>query len=353
MFTLTDAAKWNENFQKLPREQQDIYFTPELYQLYEDLGDGKANCFVFEHEGDIAIYPFLLNSINELGYELDKEYFDIQGVYGYNGWLVSTMDESFIKELQRGFSTYCKKENIVAEFTRFYPLIENQKFSKNIMDVIYDRETVALDLHKSFEDIWQNEYSSTNKNMIRKAEKLGYEIEIINDPTKNEIEKFIVIYEYSMKMANAKEYYYFNNDFFLNTFKYLNNYTFLFNVKTKENEVVCSSIFFHYKDYFHYHLSGRSENADNSVNNFLLNEAVKFAQKKNAKVFHFGGGKTNLPDDSLLKFKSNFSKKRLSFYIGKKIYNEEIYNEVIRQWEEKVKINKMSTNNKLLRYREI
>jgi hypothetical protein len=44
-----------------------------------------AKCFVYQKGSNITLYPFLINSVNALGYNLDKEYFDIQGAYGYNG----------------------------------------------------------------------------------------------------------------------------------------------------------------------------------------------------------------------------------------------------------------------------
>ena len=82
ILTLGEKEEWAKSLEKLPIDQQDIYYTPEYYALYEKNGDGQAICFVFEKDKDIALYPFLINSVNDLGYELDDEYFDIQGAYG-------------------------------------------------------------------------------------------------------------------------------------------------------------------------------------------------------------------------------------------------------------------------------
>ncbi|MDD3567448.1 MAG: GNAT family N-acetyltransferase [Bacteroidales bacterium] len=349
--TLKDSEEWNNQLTKLPVEQQDIYYTPEYYSLYENYGDGKAMCFVFEKDGDIALYPFLINSVNALGYELDKEYFDIQGAYGYNGVLTNTYNCTFIDNFYKSFYNYCQPNNIIAEFTRFHPLLENQKFSINHMQVLFDRETISIDLTKNYDEIWKNDYSSRNRNMIRKAEKQGYTCKIISKPLKTEIDNFISIYLNNMEMVGAEEYYYFNNDFFHNTFVQLKNQVMLFNIEDNKGQVVCSTIFFHYCDFFHYYLSGRTVDADNSVNNFLLNEAVKYSQGLGAKIFYLGGGRSCATDDSLLKFKSNFSKTRLPFYIGKKIYNEEIYNEVISQWQTKYPEKVEKYKNHLLKYR--
>lgn len=353
ILTLKDSQKWINFIDCLPKTQQDVYYTPEYYSLYEKNGDGEANCFIFEEFGNIAIYPFLKNSINQLGYSLNKEYFDIQGAYGYNGVLTNSKHTDFIKKFYQSFDNYCLKNNIITEFIRFHPLLENHKFSNNHMQVIFDRNTVACDLNQEYESIWKNEYSSINRNMIRKAQKDGYKIEIDEAPKRSHIETFIDIYFYSMKMVEASEYYYFNKDFFYNTFSLLKNNTLLFNVLDKFNNVVCSTIFFHYGDFFHYHLSGRSDKATNTVNNFLLDEAVKYALKVGAKEFHFGGGRSSDPDDSLLRFKANFSKTIYPFNIGKKIHNNEVYDEVVQQWKTNYTKSFEKHKNMLLGYREI
>jgi len=257
----------------------------------------------------------------------------------------------FIESFYKEFNQYCIENNIIAEFTRFHPILMNHEFSKNHIQIFYDRETVVLDLTEDYEKIWLNEYSSKNRNMIRKARKEGYTSEVIEYPSKSQINTFIDIYIHSMKMAEANEYYFFSNDFFYKTFSLLKDHAKLINVLDNNQRVVCSSIFFHYGDYFHYHLSGRSKGANNAVNNLLLDDAIKLAQKKGAKKFHFGGGRTSNPNDSLLKFKGSFSKARLPFYIGKKIHNQHIYDEVVRQWENNEPDKKLKYMNYFLKYR--
>ena len=171
IFSLTDSDKWNKYLQKLPKEKQDIYFTPEYYSLYENNNDGKAYCFVYNEGDKIALYPFLRNSILDLGYDLDKEYYDIQGAYGYNGVQSNNYSLEFRSAFHSVFDKFCKENNIIAEFTRFHPILENHKFSEGFLTVIKNRNTVFLDLSKSYDEIWTIGYSSKNRNMIRKAQK--------------------------------------------------------------------------------------------------------------------------------------------------------------------------------------
>lgn len=154
-----------------------------------------------------------------------------------------------------------------------------------------------------------------------------------------------------MKKASAEPYYYFNRTFFLKSFEYLKGRSFLINILDQNNQCICSGIFLKHGDYFHYHLSGRSYLADNSVNNFLLHYAYQFALKTGARSFHLGGGRSTAPDDSLLKFKRSFSRNLLPFHIGKKIHNPKIYNDLINQWEVKFPEKTYKCRNLLLKYR--
>ncbi|MDY0173634.1 MAG: GNAT family N-acetyltransferase [Bacteroidales bacterium] len=348
---LNDKDKWDEFLNRLPSGKKDVYFTPEYYDLYEKNGDGKTICIVYEQDTNIVIYPFLVNSINALGYELENEYYDIQGAYGYNGVLTNSMNPGFIDGFYKLFDEYCKQNNIIAEFTRFHPLLGNYEFSKKHMQIILDRETVSLDLRKNYEDIWSNEYTSKNRNMIRKAQKDGHTFEIIKNPSLNQINTFISLYFNSMGMVKAEDYYLFNQEFFHNTFSLLKDNSVLVNILQQNKDIVCSSVFLFNGEFFHYHLSGRSGGASNAVNNYLLDEAVKYAKIIGARRFHFGGGRSSDPGDSLLKFKSNLSKTRMPFYIGKRIHNKSIYKDIIIQWENKYPEKKEKYKNYLLKYR--
>lgn len=353
VFTGNDEARWENFIAKFSPDQQDIYFSARNYKLYNAYGDGETQCIAFEKDGKQALYPYLINTVNNLGYNLPEVYYDIQGAYGYNGVLTNSFDEDFIVDFYKEFSAYCNEKKIIAEFTRFHPVLGNNRFSAGHMEVIRDRETVSLCLDQPYESIWVDSYSSKNRNMIRKAQKLNYNAAFVTNPSAEQIDVFYGVYLNSMTNVQADKYYFFNEDYFHNMFSFFADNIVLLNISNNAGEVACSSVFFNTGYYFHYHLSGRSGTADNSVNNFLLDEAIKYAQLQNAKVFHFGGGRSNSEDDSLLKFKTSFSKDTKEFFIGKKVHNEGIYREVVKQWEEKYPEKKEAYKNHILKYRSI
>ena len=350
VFDLSQKNEWRAYIEKLPLDQQDVYYTPEYYELYENYGDGKAQCFVFKKENEVALYPFLLNSINELGYKLNKKYFDIQGAYGYNGVVSSSYSSDFIYDFYTIFQEYCGNKNIIAEFTRFNPFLTNHNFSQSNLQLLLNRKTAILNLNESVGIIWQNSFSSKNRNKIRMAIKKGYSV--IIDNSKQGVRDFFRIYLETMKRIEADSYYYFNETMFHSMIR-SQMFKFLF-VEDNNSNRVATMILIIYRNYAHYHLSGRNiDRRDNSVSNLMLYEAIKIAKENGVKKFHFGGGNTLDENDSLFRFKKGFSKSYLDFFIGKKVHNQKVYNKVISQWQSEYPESYQKNANKLLGYRDI
>lgn len=79
----------------------------------------------------------------------------------------------------------------------------------------------------------------------------------------------------------------------------------------------------------HYHLSATDPDFYRfAANNAILNFAAEYANKNGIKWLHLGGGLTGNADDRLFKFKHSFGRKDENlkdFYIGKIIFNKEVY----------------------------
>ena len=350
ILTTADYLQWNELIMKLPSNKQDIYFTPNYHKIQEINNFGKAECFVFKKGNEFVLFPYLKNEISSK-FELDTLYYDIESVYGYSGPISNSDNKKLIQEFNDAFEKYCVENNIVCGFTRYHSLINTELNNSYTENKIFDRQTVWVDTDQSIYDIWDNEISSKNRNIIRKAKQNKCSIQILSNPSDQEIVTFVETYHNTMKSVNADDYYFFSYEYIKNSFKLLNKNTYLFNVLNENGQIMCTSMFFHYKDYFHYHLSARTEFADNTSNNFLLYKAVQFAQNLNAKYFHLGGGRSKDENDSLFKFKSSFSNQRSNFYIGKKIYLPVIYNEIILKWNNENPDKSEKYKNILLRYK--
>lgn len=349
VLALEDSEEWNDLLGQLPINQQDVYFTPEYYSLYQNYGDGEACCFVFEHGGEIILYPFLKNSINRLGYKLDKKYFDIQGAYGYNGIVSSCNSKEFLADFQQCFGQYCLENNIVAEFVRFHPLLENKELVSENTKVIFDRKTISVDLTLPENDIWNIEITSKNRNHICKAQKSG--LEFYADYNFQYINEFVALYNSTMNRVHAESFYYFSDEYYEDLVYRLKGHSFL-GVILRRREVIAAAIFMYEGIYGHYHLSGSNkEHLNLCPNNLLIYEAAKELRNRGVKLFHLGGGTTSETDDPLFKFKHAFGRTENVFAIGKRIFNQEIYENICDAWAIKFPEKVEKYKHFLLKYR--
>lgn len=348
ILSLEDYCLWLNDLKQLTPQQNDVYFTPSYYALYQNHGEGVAQCFVFERDGDIALYPFLKNPISTLGYLLDQEYYDIQGAYGYNGLVSSTDNAEFIADFWNAFDVWCQENGVVAEFMRFHPIMNNQYLASPQMKTLYSRHTVYLDLSLPLDEIWLHQFSSKNRNMIRKAEKLGVTIVESSDYA-----TFKKMYDRTMENLNAEDYYFFPQSYyeeFRESFKDDGMLCFAL----LEGDIIAGSMFMFSHEYAHYHLSARDcAYSKYAANNLILWYGIQKAKERGCKWFHFGGGTTGDENDSLLLFKQNFSKLKGEFWIGKRIHNQEVYNQIVVQWKERHSESYKQNKARLLGYREI
>lgn len=331
---------WDVYISKMPKEKQDIYFSREYYVMEQEQENGQGKLFVYEDDkGNVGIYPFILRKIDSD--ILDGVYYDIESAYGYGGPVLNSDDEIFAAEFEKEFVSYCRENNIIAEFIRFHPLIENHGVFKENITVLENRTTVWLDLEKSEDEIWMKEVSTQNRNTIRKCIKNELRVEVSD----NYLE-FVEIYNATMDKVGAGSFYYFDKNYYKKISE-SDEYTLLKVVHNEET--IAAAIFIGFGEYFHYHLAGsKKECLRLSPNNLLLWEAIKFGKSKGYKKMHFGGGLTNSEEDNLFRFKKKYSSTVAKFYIGKRVHNEEVYETLIKNWEEK-------NNTKatiLLQYRE-
>ena len=315
---------WDSILQLFPNDFFDVYFEEKYYKLYET-EENKAVCFIYTEDKYIFLFPFLRREFTHNG----KLFYDFETAYGYGGPIYNNNNEQFATRALKAMYDYCSKSNYIAGFVRFHPLLNNHKFYSTIGELILDRNTIAIDLTLSKEDIWMNEIHTKNRSTIKKAVKSG--LEFIIDKEYNYLNEFIKLYENTMKRLNADTFYSFNHNYY-SMFRDTIKNSFL-GVVLSDNKLISAAIFFHSKDYGHYHLSASDPKFLNmNPNNFLLYEGSKVMKALGIKKFHLGGGINSDEQNSLFRFKRKFSKRKYNFYIGKTIFNKEIYDLLCEDW---------------------
>ncbi len=348
LLTPKDSNTWKDLLTELNYFQQDTYYSPEYYQLFENNGFGLAKCFYFYKGNHFVLYPFLLNSVNNLGYSLEQNYYDIQGVYGYNGIVSNTTENSFLSEFYDTFDQFCSDENIIAEFIRYNPILKNHELEQRF-EPIYILDNVMIDVSNNIDEIWKNSFD----NGVRKAVKKGIRNNLIYDSYTGEeisddyLHEFLKIYYSTMHRNKAKNFYYFTKQFFYNM-QFLIPKNIHFSYVKKDEKIISVELNIVNKLNSYGFLGGTlAEYFSMSPNSFLRFELIKDLKKRGVKNYSIGGGITK--NDSKYKFKKSFSKKiDQRFYIGKKIHNNNIYSQVVTEWEK----NSGHISNNLLRYRD-
>lgn len=353
IFTLEETTEWKRGLSLLPLNHEDIYYTPEYYSIYESKGEGKAMCFALEEDDKIIIYPFLLNEINKLGYNLESTYYDIQGAYGYNGPISNTNDQDFLSKFSSLFCKFCQEFNIVAEFTRFNPLLSNYNQLTHIVP-INANDVINVDLDIEKEEIWMKSYRKSVRQIINKCIKIGFEekLMLIGEATNKDMEDFTSIYYSTLDRNMAQQFYYFNNEYIFNIRERLPKNVLLATIYY-ENKPVATSIN-PFMNVNAYGFLGGSTNLfkKESPFTYMLHKVIMKLKDFGVSNYLLGGGIER--KDNIFNYKLSLSRNGLmDFYIGKKVHNRLIYNSIIEQWKAHHPESFHSHNNKILGYREI
>ena len=326
---LSDAEEWKEEFKRLPESQQDVYYLPEYYSVFEKREFGTALCFLFKLNGERAMYPFIINNVNALGFRLDDEYYDIQGAYGYNGVVSSSYDPRFVEEFRVNFDKFCHSRKIIAEFVRFNPIIENQRFFSSFMEIIPEMDNVILDL--SDEDYLYSSYEHSTRKNIKKAvrENLQVLIKEGNQITDQDKNQFFDIYISTMKRNNADDYYFFSKGFFDTLFTELIDNVVLGFTEINGKPISTEIVTFGQKYAYSYLGGTLSDFFPLRPNEILKHELNLYLRSAGHVKYCLGGG-----TPGVIRYKKAFSKNGLvPFCIGKKIHNQQTYDIVCQQWE--------------------
>ena len=315
----------------------DIYFLPKWGKLFQEHDQGEAYVFEFKNESGHIYYQFIKKVVPD---EINGSvYYDIVSPYGLNGPIILAADSAkkdlLLAEYDAMFQQYCMNNNIVAEYVKFNPWFKNHLDFEKIYTTRYNNYTLYTDL--TVPDFFMEEFSSDTRNHIRKAVKRGVQIEF--DFTGASINEFNRLYQITAKKNNISEYFLFDIDFLLKTFTVLKNNQFIINA-IFEGKYVSSAIFLHYGDYIHYHLCANDPQYYRlNANSLILREACNWAQNNGKKQMHLGGAFSN----ELFAFKKQFTKNGIcDYYVGTKIRNEVIYNELVTLKLKNGKINNRS-----------
>jgi len=304
----------------------DFYHTYDYHSLAAS--DNETPIMIQYKEGDLTIaIPFLLRKI------FNTNYNDLTSVYGYSGPIYKNISQEFDQtNFTTLFNKYLIENNIISVFSRLNPFIPFQEtIIKGIGEQTTLSKVVSIDLTKEIED-QRMAFSKTTKRYINKGRKLCY---IKKSNTKEDLLIFKDLYFENMQRVNAKDFYFFDEDYFL---KFANSTDFeteiLFAVLKETDEIISAAMMVKCNNIIQYHISGtRDKYLHLTPIRLLIDEMRLIGNSQNYTHFNLGGG-LGSTEDSLFNFKASFSKNFKEFKIWKYVVNSEIYNKLNEEFSD-------------------
>lgn len=300
----------------------DIYFEKNYGKLYEEMEHGEYRIFDFSDENGSIRHSFIYRNIP------DTLWFDLVTPYGYGGPVISRLEKDktmLLKNFYNAFEAYCFENHIVSEFVRFHPMIRNDLDFGAMYHAEFDRYTVGTNL--TGDDPVKSEFTKRCRKNIRQALNKGVTYRVTKSP--ENIDIFQKIYYSTMKRNDASEYYYFEDAYFKELLSAYNENLLLVEALFEE-KTIAAGVYMLSEGVIHIHLSGTLTEYLYLSPAYILRYAATLWGKENGyHMIHHGGGRTNSLEDGLFKFKEQFGgSTRLKFYIGKKIWNQDAYDEL-------------------------
>ncbi len=319
---LNNKKKWNEIVTSF--SNYDVFYLAEYVQAFKfhDGGepilfyynDGKTKAMNVIIKRDIADFEPFKEKIEK------KQYFDVTSPYGYGGFIIEGENYEDVNKL---YEEYCVENGIICEFVRFHLLEHYEKKYNGEVKNIKCNVIRTLDVNP--EDMLMDFEHKVRKN-IKKANK--NDLKILIDTDGKTINSFLDIYYKTMDRNNAEKNYYFSKEFFEIINKMKDHFAY-FNVLYDEKIISTELVIYSENNCYSYLGGTLSEYFNLRPNDFLKYEIIKWAYKKNIKNFVLGGGYGS-ENDGIFQYKKSFAPNGIvDFYIGKKIFNEEIYKKLV------------------------
>lgn len=296
----SDRVEWKIMLATLAPEYRDVHYSWEYGCLFEKEFGDTAHLAVWQDGEAWAIQAFVERK--------DKSRADIATPYGYGGPVSNAWAR--LPEFMECFDRYKDEHGFKREFLTLHPLFcanQNQFFHARKF-----KETVHIDLTQP---AWLRK---GHKSAVKSAQRQGVQCDEII-PTHDNIELFRQMYMQTMARNNAEDRWYYSWDYFHDLLVILGDKAALF-FAGQPDHPECGCIILHDlpagAPMVYYQYAGSFGRWPRSgMMHLMVATVAEWARARGAKLMQLGGGVTPEHDDSLLRFKSGFSKLRAPFYV--------------------------------------
>lgn len=320
LISIQEHSRWQKVLDSL--QIADIYYTSQYFLSALKLDPGEALLFYYkDDEGEVA-YPFIKRQLNNTR---ESSYFDITTPFGYGGPVLKAKNDygKLAASFREIFVEYCENEKIIAEYIRFHPLEENAHLFKDHLKISSLYETFTIKLKDYFTAGITSRLSDgdSEKDSDLVIKKLG--------TVRHMFEFLVLYYSAARRREEADSYYFFTNDYFETLISSMGPNLHLFGAY-HDNKLVSACYVLTMGDTIYYHLEGSLSEADNDkAMQLLLLKVAEWGADNYYAYFHLGGDfQGEMHGEKPVK-KGIANCDPEVFYIGQKVYNQQIYNHLV------------------------
>jgi hypothetical protein len=255
----------------------------------------------------------------------DTSKFDFVSPYGYSGpFFTDNIAEEDIYNFWKEVDNWYNENNVVTEFIRFNLSNNYLNYSGEIFPTMLNVRGKIIEEEKQ----WTLFDRKVRKNFNKaKRENLHSEIfyQTIDD---NQIKEFFDIYILTMKRTGAKKTFFYTLEEFKRFIK-SNKESCAICTIYYEKEAISSELLLISKDSIYSFLGGtKEEYFEKRPNDLLKVEVINWARTNNISFYILGGGYGM--EDGIFKYKKCFFPNDVvTYYTGRKIINQQAYDELI------------------------
>lgn len=303
------AGAWDDLLSRLGFD--DIYLQSAYMESASLLGQGEPRFLHLSGQDGDVVFPCLMRQARD-------GYVDVGTPMGYGGPVATGADQP-VQAFLDAYERWCDRNDVVATFARFHPLLANQRLVEGHWHV----ERIGHSIGWRLEGEFLAGMSGHHRRLVRKAGTAGVRASTSTEP--RELAAFVALYEDTMRRRHASAFYFFPTQYWDFLATALRGRLVRFDAEL-EGELVASILCLHGGPFLHYHLGCSSEQGQSvGANHLLFQHAATWAAERGFARFHLGGGVGGF-EDSLYEFKRRFDPDgAVPACLGKRVHDTDAY----------------------------
>jgi serine/alanine adding enzyme len=314
-----DRVLWQQFFNALPSRYRLIHFSPSYARTQALASGDHALCAVAQDElsSEFVMLPFIMRNTAGLC--------SVESFYGYGGPVSNVHGApamSLAVQLEERLMDWRAEHHVLCERTVLQPYLADFQqalvpwVGKLVKQVVMIPTVDVPAAHSLMRD--------TRRHEIAKARKRGLKVAVTTSRGAP-LTRFVELYRATMKRKGASTNWELDQSHFDNIMAELAGNVVLVSVSNNERIVSAAMVLVNAR-HAHYQYAGNGLE-EQGASDLLVSQAITVANACGCEWLDLGGGVTADPADSVLFYKSSFSKERRPVVVGTRVFDKHAFDE--------------------------